>query len=677
MVRDFFKRVEFQQRGSAHVHTVLWLENAHVDEELSGADGAMPHTLEMVRTLLTLDTDLLRRPRTQCHAHTHTCYKRGRTQCRFGAPVMPSDETRIMVPFPPLTAVDESGALAPHEEAERLRRQQLKAKYNEMHQGLEHGDFDSLEQFLRVFDVGSREQYLDILRAGATRPHVLHERTPAQKRVNAFNSWIGRVLDSNMDLQLILDHYACASYVIDYVNKSDHGMSHLQRAVADLLKDNANEEYRELLRKLQVNVLKGVEMSAQEAAWFLLRQEMSRKSRDVLYIPTCFPEESVRVRKTNEEVNRLPAGSTDVWKPNVIQKYEARWPPELDNVCLADFVSKYKERRQRTTTTVTTTTTTSGSGSGDDDAEDQVDADCDRPTKTKTVTKTKANTTTLYSLRERPVVIRYRNYNPGEDVDSYMREQVLLYVPFRSEAVDVLDGNKYVRLYEEHAEAIELKRREYNPANDDVVVTELVHQHYAEMLRLRQEEELRRRAQEEEEAEYGDNDEVSAAERLRRDHEAAAADLVPSQQLLRLVKEVSTPCAAVRRRKDILDRKSYETMMRMTNLEQYELLREILHRQTLPPGTGEPLRVFLTGPAGCGKTFVLKLAMDAYNRCNAGSLDQGSTSELATTPSVSMRRPGPSCNPYNAYVVCASTGKAAVAVGGTTVHAASPEMLCV
>ncbi|KAH9367914.1 hypothetical protein HPB48_008366 [Haemaphysalis longicornis] len=187
VVRDFFKRVEFQQRGSAHVHTVLRLENALVDEELSGVDGAMPQTLEMVRTLLTLDTDLLCRPRTQCHAHTHTCYKRGRTQCRFGAPFMPSDETRIVVPFPPLMAVDQSGALAPHEEAERLRRQQLKAKYNEMHQGLEHGDFDSLEQFLRGFDVASREQYLEILRAGANRLYVLHER-PAQKRVNAGDS---------------------------------------------------------------------------------------------------------------------------------------------------------------------------------------------------------------------------------------------------------------------------------------------------------------------------------------------------------------------------------------------------------------------------------------------------------------------------------------------------------
>ncbi|KAL3196114.1 hypothetical protein MRX96_015594 [Rhipicephalus microplus] len=83
VIRDYFKRVEFQQRGSAHVYVILWLEEAP-DEELTGGEGAMPKTLEMVAQLLTLDTTLLRRPRTQTHQHTHTCYKRGRTKCRFG-----------------------------------------------------------------------------------------------------------------------------------------------------------------------------------------------------------------------------------------------------------------------------------------------------------------------------------------------------------------------------------------------------------------------------------------------------------------------------------------------------------------------------------------------------------------------------------------------------------------
>lgn len=353
------------------MHVILWLENAPNDEELSGVEGAMPKTLEMVDALLTLDTSVLKRPRTQTHQHTHTCYKRGRTKCRFGAPFMPSASTKILVPFPPIAdaAAGEDAATI----RERERREDLKAKYEEMHEALERGgDFESLDDFLRTFDVRSEEQYMDVLRAGVSRPCVLHRRTPAEKFVNAFNPWIGRVLDSNMDLQIILDHYACASYVVDYVNKADRGMSNLKRAVSDILKENPNDDYEAVIRKLRVDMLKGVEMSAQEAAWFLLRQEMSHKSRDVVYIPTCFPEERVRVRKTREEMDKIPAASTDVWKLNIVQKYEARQQPdELDDVCLADFASKYRM----------------GQGG-------------------------------LYVLRERPVVIRYRNYSPSDDVAS-------------------------------------------------------------------------------------------------------------------------------------------------------------------------------------------------------------------------------------------------------------------
>ncbi|XP_075740369.1 ATP-dependent DNA helicase PIF1-like [Rhipicephalus microplus] len=73
-----------------------------------------------------------------------------------------------------------------------------------------------------------------------------------------------------------------------------------------------------------------------------------------------------------------------------------------------------------------------------------------------------------------------------------------------------------------------------------------------------------------------------------------------------------------------------------------------------------PLRVFFTGPAGCGKTFVLKLALDMYNRCadccGAVGWEDGSSSSVSSV--------------YNAYVICASTEKAAVAVGGTTVQSA-------
>ena len=59
------------------------------------------------------------------------------------------------------------------------------------------------------------------------------------------------------------------------------------------------------------------------------------------------------------------------------------------------------------------------------------------------------------------------------------------------------------------------------------------------------------------------------------------------------------------------------------------------------------MQVFLTGPAGSGKTFVLNLLMETINRY----------SEVHNVN-------------YNAFLACASTGKAAALIKGTTVHSA-------
>lgn len=89
-------------------------------------------------------------------------------------------------------------------------------------------------------------------------------------------------------------------------------------------------------------MLKTIEMSAQEAEWFLLKQDMSEKSRDAKYIPTCLPEERTRVRKSKQQMTNenLDENSTQVWQRNVIQKYEDR-PQDLEDLCLADSVAHY------------------------------------------------------------------------------------------------------------------------------------------------------------------------------------------------------------------------------------------------------------------------------------------------------------------------------------------------
>ncbi|EEC16187.1 hypothetical protein IscW_ISCW012411 [Ixodes scapularis] len=176
--------------------------------------------------------------------------------------------------------VDPEGiARALHElnnEAEKAQREKLRKRYDEMHNALDRAEFTSTEELLAYFNVGTDKEYLDILKAGFARPCVLHRWTPEQKFVNAFNPWIAKVLDSNMDLQAILDHYACATYVVDYVNKSDRGISNFHKAILQMIQGNPDLDYAGVMRMLGVTMLKAVEMSSQEAAWFLPRQEIKR-----------------------------------------------------------------------------------------------------------------------------------------------------------------------------------------------------------------------------------------------------------------------------------------------------------------------------------------------------------------------------------------------------------------
>ena len=103
--------------------------------------------------------------------------------------------------------------------------------------------------------------------------------------------------------------------------------------------------------------------------------------------------------------------------------------------------------------------------------------------------------------------------------------------------------------------------------------------------------------------------------------------------------------SAVRQRSNVMSKQEYCRMMRSANDGQRELLLEAIHRLHMPDS--DPIQIFFTGPAGSGKTYVLKLLMETYNRY--------------TQQHNSLR---------NAYVACASTGKAAVNLGGVTVHSA-------
>ncbi|GFX57929.1 helitron_like_N domain-containing protein [Trichonephila clavipes] len=175
----------------------------------------------------------------------------------------------------------------------------------------------------------------------------------------------------------------------------------------------------EITRNISINLLNHTEITSQEAAWYLLREPMSKSSTIIVYIPTVWPIERQRIKKTMKALSELDDDCTDIWKENWFDKYEKR-PQELENVSLAQFVSKYYKNNKEE-----------------------------------------------YVIRNEPKVIRYRNYDMATDLNEYKREMVTLHIPFRHEESEILSQMKFIKIYDENVDLILQKRKEFE-SNIDI-----------------------------------------------------------------------------------------------------------------------------------------------------------------------------------------------------------------
>ena len=91
----------------------------------------------------------------------------------------------------------------------------------------------------------TEQQYINALRSCINRPTIFLKRNLSEMRINAHNKTILHLWKANMDLQFILDPYACAVYVISYIGRSQRGMSKLLRdALMHLKAGNATIKER-------------------------------------------------------------------------------------------------------------------------------------------------------------------------------------------------------------------------------------------------------------------------------------------------------------------------------------------------------------------------------------------------------------------------------------------------
>lgn len=191
-VLHYFKRIEFQHRGSPHAHILLWLHNA--PQDILGQHNA--DAVKLCDSLISVSAaEASGNIKLQTHKHTVTCNKKivsnGPQKCRFEAPFMPCQSSYILTPMPKTDPLFKD----------------YSARYKTIREHLEENDYADIDELYQEHGIASDEEYVSILQAGITRPRIFYKRLTSEKWHNPFNPLILSILKSNMDIQLITEEY--------------------------------------------------------------------------------------------------------------------------------------------------------------------------------------------------------------------------------------------------------------------------------------------------------------------------------------------------------------------------------------------------------------------------------------------------------------------------------------
>jgi len=134
-----------------------------------------------------------------------------------------------------------------------------------------------------------------------------------------------------------LDPYACAVHFFSYITKGQRGTSKFLRKASEEA-SSGNEDLINKVRHTGNQFLHTVEISAQEAVYFVLQMPLRRSSREFQFINTSNPQERTFLLKSMDKLQKLPGSSEDIESDNLIKRYQRR-PKQLEELCVADFAA--------------------------------------------------------------------------------------------------------------------------------------------------------------------------------------------------------------------------------------------------------------------------------------------------------------------------------------------------
>ena len=416
-ILNYDDRREFQHRtGLEHVHAQVHIKDApRINENDSSNDQEVVDFIDKYITCSLPDKD--EHPKlhslvntVQKHHHTTTCRKKSGSRCRFKAPWPPSEETCIV-----------RGKQIDKNEY-RQSKKILDKVFDQINSSSTDLQDVTLDDLLRSCDL-SRSEYFSALDKVQKKLTVIYKRAPNETNIGPYNTVMISILQSNMNIQYVTNMYAVLAYITSYMCKPERNMSELMKKAH---KEATGKTIKDKLRAIGNVFLTKREVSTHEAIKRTLSLKMRTSNIDVEFIPTGPKEKRIRMLKNPSDLAKLDSESTNVYKRNMIDKYENR-PNKLKNVCYADFSTTYTYPKRNDDDD-------QEQNESEDDEIEPYDACIGLP---KTITL--KNGMGKMKKRTRPCVMRYHRVSKLKDRNRYFMVLLQLYMPWENE--DQIKGN--------------------------------------------------------------------------------------------------------------------------------------------------------------------------------------------------------------------------------------------
>ena len=438
---DFFYRIEMQHRGSCHVHMIVWIKSApspsqsshkaitkFIDKHITCALPKNPNEQELI----------LR----QRHHHTDTC-KKNNSLCRFNYPQPPMHKTTILEPL---------GKDDPEYKTHKQNWDKIK-HFLDSHST---STYMTIKSFLKHMSLTDSE-YISAVSTSIRSNTIFLKRKLSEIHINNYNVFTIKAWQANMDIQYILDTYACATYVVQYITKGTRGLSQLLKSAAKESKEKGSN-IKEQMKHIGNKFLNSVEISAQEAAYLALQMPLKRSSRKCVFVNTSPPEDRIQLLKPINQIKQMEDDETDLSTSNMLKRYSER-PDSLEDKCLADWVAFYDS----TVPYIKVSKKLQSDGTPPEveqlNFEKGVD---DLPKKDK-------GQSLEDKRRKKARVLRCPWFNVKQDEEKHYREMIVLFLPWRSEEKDInQDKSSFKDQYIHNKDIITKRLDQYAPCRTAV-----------------------------------------------------------------------------------------------------------------------------------------------------------------------------------------------------------------